>query len=243
MLNFVGYRKGSKIIDAGCGSGSYLPYISSIIGSSGEIHAIDNSIENIERVKYLSNQTKFTCPVSVLKGDLRKLNLRNNSFDSVWCSNVFQYLKENEKIEVFNEFTRVVRPGGIIGIKELDLSASFIGIEPKLLSRIIEKTTSSVQFQSTYNTCNLINLKSNIGFQLLKYKSFNVEWSHPLPNSAIPYLKSIILSLGLHFEKFDLLKKDAEIVDSLYNPCSEKYYLNCQNFYWRESYGVAVYGV
>jgi len=243
MLYFAGLKKGFKIIDAGCGSGSYIPHISSIIGNSGEIHAVDISEENIEIAKSLIEKHKNLVPTIIQKGDIRKLAFENNSFDAVWCSNVFQYLTEIEKEIVLKEFKRVVRPGGIIAIKELDLSASYIGLDPLTLNRIIKKSNSSIQLQSTFKTFNLTHLNSKIGFQGIKYRTFNVEWTQPVPKEVMPYLKSIILSFGLHVQNFEINKKDLMTINSLFDPQSEKYYLNSPDFYWRESFGVAIYRV
>lgn len=115
----------------------------------------------------------------------------NNSFDAIWCSNVFQYLTDEEMEQALNEFVRVVRPGGLIAIKELDLTASFVGPDPIIFWHIVEKSSTSIQIQSTLRTHDLPILATHSGLEVLSYNTFLVEWRNPLKQSDLPYLHAI----------------------------------------------------
>jgi len=98
--------------------------------------------------------------------------------------------------QALNEFVRVVRPGGLIAIKELDLTASFVGPDPIIFWHIVEKSSTSIQIQSTLRTHDLPILATHSGLEVLSYNTFLVEWRNPLKQSDLPYLHAISQSFG-----------------------------------------------
>src|SRR6476659_2369951 len=47
MLRSVGLQSGWRVLDAGCGSGSYLPLIAEAVGPTGAIAALDHAPDNV----------------------------------------------------------------------------------------------------------------------------------------------------------------------------------------------------
>ena len=52
-LRFVGIKPGWTVLDAGCGSGGYVPLICELVGSTGRVTALDLAPENIAQVERL----------------------------------------------------------------------------------------------------------------------------------------------------------------------------------------------
>lgn len=240
MICSVGYQKGWSVLDAGSGSGSFIPILSKLIGSEGIIYAIDLAPENIEVVQARIENNEFACEVKTQKGNVTLLPFANNTFDAIWCANVFQYLTVNEMTKALGEFKRVVRPGGLIAIKELDLTASHVVPDPITYWHIIEKTRSSIQIQSALNTIKLPSLMTKSGLKFLSHKTFLVERYHPLKLSDLPYLNAISQSFGISASKLHLTEQELMIVKRLSEPNSPEYYLNSPDFYWREAFAILI---
>ncbi len=113
LLGQAGIRSGWQVLDAGCGGGDFLPWLAGLVGPAGRVTAVDLASENVARA--------LRCGVAeVQQGDLRCLPYADDSFDAVWCANTVQYLDDDELAVALAELRRVVRPGGLVAVKELD---------------------------------------------------------------------------------------------------------------------------
>ncbi|MFJ9418670.1 class I SAM-dependent methyltransferase [Streptomyces sp. NPDC101227] len=121
-LEEAGLRPGSRVLDAGCGSGTFLPWLAELVGPTGRLAALDLAEENVGRVRELAQRESLGAPVEVTQGDVLRLPYDDDSFDAVWCANTTQYLGDDELERALAEFVRVVRPGGRVVVKDLDAS-------------------------------------------------------------------------------------------------------------------------
>ena len=138
MLRAVGLQSGWHVLDAGCGSGSFLPLMAELVGPHGRIAAFDLAPENIAQVSALAHE--FVTPIATQIGSLTNLPYADHSFDAIWNANVTQYLTNDELIQALNEFVRVLKPGGLVAIKESDMTAlQFYPLDPFVYWRFIEK--------------------------------------------------------------------------------------------------------
>ncbi|MFJ8313146.1 MULTISPECIES: class I SAM-dependent methyltransferase [unclassified Streptomyces] len=120
LLDQAGIRPGAHVLDAGCGPGDFLPHIAAGIGPHGRITAVDLAPDNAALAARRARAWRLPCPVDVHQADLRDLPHPDDSFDVAWCANTTQYLNDDELAAVLAELTRVVRPGGIVAVKDLD---------------------------------------------------------------------------------------------------------------------------
>jgi arsenite methyltransferase len=119
-LRFVGIKPGWTVLDAGCGSGGYVPPIGEHVGSTGRVAALDLAPENVAQAERLVREGRYMAPVDLRIGSVLDLPFADAAFDCVWCANVAQYLTDKEFARVMGEFRRVVKPGGIVVVKDFD---------------------------------------------------------------------------------------------------------------------------
>jgi SAM-dependent methyltransferase len=120
---------GMSVLDAGCGSGSYLPSIRERIGGRGYLIGLDLSGANVLHA-FESAAGKNDGAVA---GSVTALPFRDRSFDGVWCANTVQYFADRELPALFSEFQRILRPGGIVAIKDVDMTGFRISPAPAFL--------------------------------------------------------------------------------------------------------------
>jgi arsenite methyltransferase len=240
MIRSVGFQKGWSVLDAGSGSGCFIPILSEILGNYGKIYAIDLTPENVNFSRKRFNKSDLSCRVFHDVGNITSMQYSNNSFDAIWCSNVFQYLTESEKEQTLNEFYRIVRPDGLIAIKELDLSASHVCPDPTVFKNILKKMKFSTQVHSTLRTYELPMIAFQTGLEVISRKTFFVEWFPPLQSSELPYLNAISQSFGFTALEFDLSEKESSVINRYIDPYSEDYFINSKDFYWKEAYSIVI---
>lgn len=101
-------KKDSKILDAGCGTGGTIL----ALRQSGftNTFGVDKSLVALSYCK--NRKLRNTC-----YGDVNKLSFNNNSFDAIICLDVLYHKGVNPVLAV-NEFTRILKPGGILYLQE-----------------------------------------------------------------------------------------------------------------------------
>ena len=64
ILRSAKIQRGWRVLDAGCGSGSFIPLMSELVGKDGHITALDTASENIDIVnKRISEYEEKTMPL------------------------------------------------------------------------------------------------------------------------------------------------------------------------------------
>ncbi|MGQ5640745.1 MULTISPECIES: methyltransferase domain-containing protein [unclassified Streptomyces] len=120
LLEQAGIRPGAHVLDAGCGAGDFLPHIASLVGDQGRITAVDLAEESVALATARLGESTLPCPVDIHQGTLLDLPHPDDTFDVAWCSNTVQYLDDDELDAALAELIRVVRPGGLVAVKDLD---------------------------------------------------------------------------------------------------------------------------
>lgn len=120
MLRSVGLQPGWCVLDAGSGSGSFLPLLAELVGAGGDVAALDLAPENVAAIAARVAAQPLACNVQARVGELSALPYADDSFDALWCANTLQYFTDDQLPGVLAEFRRVLRPGGLVAIKDVD---------------------------------------------------------------------------------------------------------------------------
>lgn len=111
----AGFERGWSVLDIGSGSGSFIPWLREAVGPEGRIVCLDMAIENC----YRSAAKLGTGDVAV--ATLVELPFATGSFDAVWTSNTAQYLTDAQLASALQYQRRIIRPGGRMAIKDVDM--------------------------------------------------------------------------------------------------------------------------
>ena len=140
VLSEVGIQPGFRVLDFGCGPGSYISPFSRPVGPSGKIYAVDfhplaiRSVRRIIQKHHLEN-------VEIIQSD-GATGLPDSSVNAVLLYNTFHDLTEPERI--LEELARVLKPGGVLSvidgyISEEAILSGIIGSQRFYLPRKGEK--------------------------------------------------------------------------------------------------------
>lgn len=242
MIRSVGIKSGWSVLDAGCGGGSFLPLLAELVGSNGHISAVDLAPENIERVDALVENKQFPCSIETRVGNLTSLPYEDNRFDVVWCANITQYLTDDELGNMFAEFRRVVRPSGLVAVKEFDLTANlFSPFDQTMIWCLSDAARHRYPpMQGGLRTFQLPTWFKQAGLINVGFESFLSERKSPLRPIEREYISTIIQFLAQSAESFDLPEQDRVAWRELGNFDSPDHIQKHPDFYFREGHIVVV---
>ena len=195
LVENVDVKKGSKIIDIGCGTGNNSFKLSKLVGDEGKVVATDPIKERIEKSKSLYNSPNLHFEVA-FGSDSPKFG---TDFDLAVSSTVLHWIPPEQKLPTFQ---------GIFD--SLCAGSQFIFNTIKLntfnLSKIVSKLSSSSRTMNNYHPSSqeeLHSLARQAGFNQVEVKEVDV--SIPLP-SVDHYLRWFACSV--HVENYDATLKE-----------------------------------
>lgn len=113
LVERSGISEGKKVLDVACGRGASLLKAAEMIGEKGQAVGTDFSIEMIKGVKHTA-ESNGIINLDALKMDAENLELKENSFDFVFCG-LSMHFFSNPLLAV-DEMYRVLNSGGKVGI-------------------------------------------------------------------------------------------------------------------------------
>lgn len=114
VLAEAGIKEGDRVVDYGCGSGSYVPLASELVGSEGKVYALDVHPAGVAMVRRLASKRGLH-NVEVIHSGC-KTGLPDARVDVVLLYDVLHHLDKAQ--EVLGELHRVLRPGGTLSVSD-----------------------------------------------------------------------------------------------------------------------------
>lgn len=114
ILEEAGIKPGFKILDYGCGSGSYIRDASEMVGPSGKIYALDINPVAIEMVRHLASIKQLKNIETILSD--YDTGLPSESLDTVLFYDTYHTLNKPEL--VMKELHRVLKPEGTLSFSD-----------------------------------------------------------------------------------------------------------------------------
>jgi SAM-dependent methyltransferase len=132
--NSAGYlldslRPGQDLLDVGCGPGTVTIDLARRVGP-GRVVGLDRAAEVVAEAERHRVEAGMG-NVTVVCGDVYSLDLPDASFDVVHAHQVLQHL--SQPVDALREMQRVLRPGGILAVRDADYGAfTWAPADPRL---------------------------------------------------------------------------------------------------------------
>jgi SAM-dependent methyltransferase len=208
-LRAAGIRLGWSVLDAGAGNGVFLPLMAELLGAGGHIEALDMARENVEAIEGSIASRQFVCPVSARTGDITALPYETGAFDAVWSANVSQYLSDEMLTQAIGEFCRVVKPGGLVAVKEVDISVwQYQPQDPKLMWRLLDALSGDVQISGAMRGTRLSTWFRAAGLENVSAITTLAERRQPLRPVEREYIRNNLEFLSRLARNCDLPEAD-----------------------------------
>jgi len=116
-------KRGGRYLDAGCGTGDFLPDLAE---RGGEVYALDFAEEMIERAQRKAEASGCQ-GVHFAVGDVCDLPYESNFFDAIIGVGLVEYLADLDG--AFRQMFRVLKPGGIFIVTVPNIVSPFMAYE------------------------------------------------------------------------------------------------------------------
>lgn len=245
MLRLVGIQRAWNVLDAGCGAGSFLSAIATIVGPNGKIEALDPDSTHIAAINDRFSDGWPGCPASATVGLLTDLPYESQRFDAVWCANVLQYLDDDQLRRALRELQRVVRPGGLVAVKDVDMLLARIGPgDPCLMTRLADACARgddvAVQSYGSLRGRELRRCLEGAGFVNVWQRSTLIERWAPLRSVEVQLWERWLGHLAEAACHRDLTGEDRETWRKFEEPAWRAAYVRDPQFYACEGQVLAV---
>lgn len=238
MIRSVGLQPGWHVLDGGCGTGQFISVIGELVGERGRISAVDMALENVAIAQAKVASHEFSCPVDVQIGDIKSLPFPDRTFDAVWNANVAQYLNERELAAALAEFRRALKPGGVLAVKDGDITAlQIFPIPPTVLWRLLDAWTrrGDQQIRGLLGSLSLADRLRKAGFTRVTRTVTFMERVAPLKAEEAQFVSGLMEFFAALAPALDLLPADIEYWRDISNSRSPKYILREPDLYLREA--------
>jgi ubiquinone/menaquinone biosynthesis C-methylase UbiE len=201
-LMSLGELKGKKVLDIGCGDGTYA-YVLSKLGAivSGQ----DLNVSNIERADKRLYGEANKQKGKFISADAEKLLFDSSSFDAVFSADFFEHISLEKKRKVIAEAYRVLKPGGTLVIKTPNLDYLCLSINLKRILNLLRGRSPFIYIAHTrdnpdnehYGLTNYAEMSRELEACLFHTPIFQY---HPLQRKRLsPILSKILFLLKLKF--------------------------------------------
>jgi ubiquinone/menaquinone biosynthesis C-methylase UbiE len=245
MLQSAGFQPGWSVLDAGCGPGSYFPKLAEMLGASGSIHGIDLAPESVEIARMRVEEWQLPCNVVLQQGSLLDLPYADGQFDAVWFSSTAQYFSDSDLELILQEFRRVVRPGGLIAVKDYDCCLERRPGNQAIRWRILDTkahqdSAISTQIQGWMRTGLLKRWLERAGLEDVWQKSVPIERWAPLAPADRSFLTMVLARSIDEVADVNLPDEDLAYLRTQEDATSPEHALNDPEFHYCETHVVAV---
>jgi len=137
-------KTGGRFLDAGCGTGDFIP---DLVARNGAVTALDFAEDMIEQSRARMARRRLDAQVDFAVGDVTDLNYDENTFDAIIGVGLIEYLTDYRA--ALREFHRVLKPGGIVIVTVPSIVSPFMAYEtfvPKCKS-MVKQVLSAAGFR------------------------------------------------------------------------------------------------
>lgn len=215
MVTAAGFQPGWRVADVGSGTGIFTPLLRAAVGHRGQVIALDIDLDNMRFVR------RHDARAAGVIGSALQVPVRDGALDAVWSANLTQYLDDGALAAALAEMRRVVRPGGLVAVKDVDMAAfrfapggAFLGAHlAEACATVPPVTAESI---GSIRGRSLRSWLVRAGFVETSQVALPVEFSGPLEGSALrlwaswlPYLAALAEEKGVPAEDLETWRQVA----------------------------------
>jgi SAM-dependent methyltransferase len=132
-LDLLGVGPGDRVLDAGCGTGVVTRDLARRVGPAGRVTGVDPGPALLAAARALAEEAGLADRIDFREGDVRALPVPADAYDVALAATVLSHVAGGER--AIPELVRVVRPGGRVGVFDLDTDSLIIAHPDRVLTR------------------------------------------------------------------------------------------------------------
>jgi SAM-dependent methyltransferase len=234
-------RPGMRVLDAGCGSGEALAWLSSEAGPEGMVVGIDLALAHARAARAIAPPV-----ASVVQANLAHLPLACGSVDLVWSVNTLNHLRD--PVDALHTLATLLRPGGRIALGQSSLLPDMYFAWDARLERVVNEAVRQY-YRDRYQVSErelaavraLVGRLRRAGLRNVTARTFMIERVAPLDPASADYLLETIFG-GTWGERLQpyLDADDYAALVRLCDPRHPDFALRRPDFHFLQSFTLAV---
>jgi len=119
VIERSGIELGMTVLDLGCGSGAFTPFVARAVGERGKVYAVDIQqamLQQLER-KLAKAENQEIRNIELKRASAYDLPFEDGTLDLVYMVAVLQEIPDRGR--ALREIKRVLKPGGILAVTEI----------------------------------------------------------------------------------------------------------------------------
>jgi ubiquinone/menaquinone biosynthesis C-methylase UbiE len=192
-LGLLDIAAGERVLDVGCGSGAVTREIARRVGGTGLAVGLDPSPALLAVARELAHESGVGDRVEFREGDALRLPFPDRSFDAAVCVTVLSHVPRGA--DAIPELARVLRPGGRLGVFDLDTDmTAFTHPDRGLTRRIVAAASDATavngwlarELPSLFQRAGLIDVRARGFFPLeTSLQSFYASMAERCAEAAV----------------------------------------------------------
>jgi ubiquinone/menaquinone biosynthesis C-methylase UbiE len=198
MIRDLQLKKGSLVVDAGCGPGLWTPLLARAIGPRGAITGVDISPAALVTAQERLHHKWYRTMTKYKQGLLEHLPVAPHSVDIIFSANVSQYLPD--PVSTFAAMGRALKRGGRVAFKDIDFGTMrFHNIDPILQAKVFQarerwesvRVDEGYAFEDSWVGSKLAGYLREAGYEEVQERSYRIARHFPLHQDFRFYLQGI----------------------------------------------------
>jgi sterol 24-C-methyltransferase len=169
----IGLRPGMRVLDVGCGVGGPLRAIARESGA--HIVGLNNNAYQLQKCKAYNRAAGLGDRTETLEGDFMQIPAEPASFDAVYQIEATAHAPD--KLGVYSEIFRVLKPGGLFGGYEWCMTSEFDVANPKH-QRVKAGIEEGAGLPEIASPVEVLGALRAAGFEVIESRDLAAE-SHP----------------------------------------------------------------
>lgn len=191
-ISSLSLKQGMHVLDAGCGTGEALRWLSDEVGHEGLVVGFDLSTSHTHAARAVNG-----LEVLIVQADLHMTPLAPASIDLVWSVNTLNHLRD--PVAGLHALTSLLRPGGRIALGQSSLLPDMYLAWDARLERLINEAVRQyyrdryqVNERDLTSARSIVGLLRRAGLQNVVARTFMIERITPLSTADENYLLDAI---------------------------------------------------
>lgn len=161
FLRFAAVRAGDVVLEVGCGTGVVVRDLLTRVGAEGRVVGIDRSRLAVRAARMLARDHPLRSRMVLRVADGERLPFRGGRFDLALAITVMLHVAA--PLAVVREMTRVVRPGGRVGLQDQDFGTVVVEHPDRALTARILHEVAARLYPEPYSGRRLPRLLREAG--------------------------------------------------------------------------------
>ena len=119
LIERSGIKKGMTVVDLGCGSGAFTPYVARMVGKEGKVYAVDIQPAMLRQVERKLARVEFRDigNIEIKQSNAYSLPFEDETIDLVYMVAVLPEIPDRAR--ALKEIRRVLCPDGTLAVTEI----------------------------------------------------------------------------------------------------------------------------